>query len=745
VATVPAEVQGPSDSELLEEVRSGSSDAYARLYERHVDAAYNLARQIARSRAEADDFVSEAFAKVLDTLRDGRGPNTAFRAYLLTALRHVAYDRTRRERKVQLADDVAEVSGADISVPFTDTAVAGLERTLAAQAFSRLPERWQTVLWHIEVEGQTPAQVAPLLGLNPNGVSALAYRAREGLRQAYLQVHLGQLDLAESRIKHCRATVDRLGAWTRGGLSKRETAQVEAHLDGCDRCRALASELADVNGALRVLVAPLVLGGSATGYLALSSSGGAATTGGAAAGGGVAGGGAADAASSGPRHAITAGVACGVLAAAVAIALNVGADQSVPVASAPPPAVVQTPSLPTPQPPLPPPAPRPPAPAPAPTTPVLHATGPTEPIQLIASGAPAALPIRVSNNGSGPSEPVTSTLSLPPGVAARLPSAIRPGPASTTPQNWVASTPLRTQAAGAPLVRCSNGPSTITCATDRGLQPGESFVFDYLIQADAPATGGEIAASISAGAEIRLRLPTVPVRVEAPTPVDGVDVDASAQGHASWLLGRVEIDVRNTGSSTGRAEAVAELPEGVVAIGIPLECDVISVAPRRIRCAAELAPGESLVGHVWLSVLPEFRWSSSSVDGRIIRDVTIPVTATLGAANDSDPVSVRLWHPRVPPLPPEPEPPTTTSTATSTSASATERPSWWPQPPTSTEAAREFDDRPHAATGDTPAIGLIQRLESLGWSSSVDSGCVRCRFGTHAHPAAVPVPRDPAP
>lgn len=252
-------MQGPSDAELIEAVRHGSTDAYGELYQRHVTAAYNMARQVARSAAETDDLVSEAFAKVLDTLRAGRGPTTAFRAYLLTAVRNTAYDRTRRDKKLHLAPDVTEVSGADVGVPFTDTAVDGLERTLAAQAFSRLPERWQTVLWHVEIEGQSPSEVAPLLGLTANGVSALAYRAREGLRQAYLQVHLGQLESAPG-VEHCRATMDRLGAWTRQGLSKRETAQVENHLDGCDRCRALAGELAEVNGALHSIIGPLVLG-----------------------------------------------------------------------------------------------------------------------------------------------------------------------------------------------------------------------------------------------------------------------------------------------------------------------------------------------------------------------------------------------------------------------------------------------------------------------------------------------------
>jgi hypothetical protein len=68
----------------------------------------------------------------------------------------------------------------------------GEDRSLASRAFARLPERWQEALWHTEIEGLSPADAAPLMGLSPNGMSALAYRARGGLREAYLQVHLAQ-------------------------------------------------------------------------------------------------------------------------------------------------------------------------------------------------------------------------------------------------------------------------------------------------------------------------------------------------------------------------------------------------------------------------------------------------------------------------------------------------------------------------------------------------------------------------
>ena len=211
-----------------------------------------------------------AFTRMLEILRAGRGPTEAFRAYLLTSVRHLAYDRSRAERRLDLTDDIADVHGIDPDgtiVPFTDPALAGLERTLAARAFATLPERWQAVLWHLEVEGDSPADIAPLFGLTANAVSALGYRAREGLRQAYLQEHLASGSGRWDR-RH-RETGEKLGAYTRGGLARREAQRVEAHLAECGECRALADELRDVNaGMIRSVVAPLVLGAGLVGYLA---------------------------------------------------------------------------------------------------------------------------------------------------------------------------------------------------------------------------------------------------------------------------------------------------------------------------------------------------------------------------------------------------------------------------------------------------------------------------------------------
>ena len=242
------EVHDLQDSQLTEAVRNGDVTVYGVLYERHVSAAYTLARQLAHSTLEVDDLVAEAFSKVLGVLRAGQGPDSAFRAYLLTVLRHTAYDKTRNDRSVELVEDIeTAVNPALVSVPFADTVMAGEDHTLAAKAFSQLPERWRKVLWQTEIKGRSPAEVARSLGLTANGVSALAYRARERLRQAYLQAHL-----AKPRIKCCEPTVDVLGAWIRGGLPRRESRRVEEHLAACESCRALSVELAEINAAFRI-------------------------------------------------------------------------------------------------------------------------------------------------------------------------------------------------------------------------------------------------------------------------------------------------------------------------------------------------------------------------------------------------------------------------------------------------------------------------------------------------------------
>ncbi|MEW9527537.1 hypothetical protein [Microbispora sp. NPDC049125] len=234
--------------ELLEAVRGGDTAAFGALYRRHVVAARCLARQLAQGE-EVEDILAETFAGVLDMIRRGEGPVSAFRPYLLTAVRRYAA--------------VGQVDLADAASFYVDPELAGLERAPLARAYLSLPEQWRMVLWHAEIEGARPAEIGSLLGLSSAGATALARLAREGLRQAYLRLHqeagprAGCLPVLAMIVQHVE-----------GRLPPREARVADEHIAECIDCRAVFLEMADVAQGLRAVVGQLVAGPAVDDYLA---------------------------------------------------------------------------------------------------------------------------------------------------------------------------------------------------------------------------------------------------------------------------------------------------------------------------------------------------------------------------------------------------------------------------------------------------------------------------------------------
>jgi RNA polymerase sigma factor (sigma-70 family) len=242
-----------SDAELIESARSGDSRAFGELWQRHYRSAARVARQCTSS-IDADDLVSEAFARIYQRVLAGGGPEGAFRPYLYTTVRNLAATwgaRQSRDVQVDLIDDVE-----DDRIP-DDPAAWALDRTLTARAFRSLPDRWQTVLWYTEVEGMDPHEVAPIMGMTANSVAALSYRAREGLRKAWLQAHINDAQASGE----CQFVMGKLGEHTRDGLGDRDRKRVEEHLTTCPKCSIVSEEVEEVGSHLAFILLPLILGG----------------------------------------------------------------------------------------------------------------------------------------------------------------------------------------------------------------------------------------------------------------------------------------------------------------------------------------------------------------------------------------------------------------------------------------------------------------------------------------------------
>jgi len=242
-----------SDETLIANARSGDQNAFAELWRRHYRSGARVARQFTSS-IDADDLVSEAYTRIYQRVLAGGGPSGAFRPYLYTTIRNLASSWGAASRDIQV-DDIA-----DFEDPTTldDPAAIALDRTLTARAFRSLPERWQSVLWYTEVEGMDPHEVAPLLGMSANGVAALSYRAREGLRKAWLQAHVSQPGASEA----CKWTMSRLGEAARHSLTAREQEKITEHLETCAKCSIVSEEVEEVGSHLAMVMLPIVLGGA---------------------------------------------------------------------------------------------------------------------------------------------------------------------------------------------------------------------------------------------------------------------------------------------------------------------------------------------------------------------------------------------------------------------------------------------------------------------------------------------------
>ncbi|SKB04103.1 sigma-70 family RNA polymerase sigma factor [Aeromicrobium choanae] len=243
----------PPDAELVAGVRSGDEHAMAQLYERHRADALRVARIVSQD-TDADDLAAEAFARVIAKITEGGGPTSGFRPYLHTVIRNLNIERRRRAGREQAASDKPWLlDSIDEAEPesFDD-----VDADLAARALRSLPDNWQQLLWKLDVQGNKPAEVARELSIPVASVSSTVYRAREGLRVAYLEQHVPRAD--DGR---CEWTRDRLSRLARGSLSSRATAKVHLHLNQCAECAALYDDLHRLNTKLGAFVWPLVLAG----------------------------------------------------------------------------------------------------------------------------------------------------------------------------------------------------------------------------------------------------------------------------------------------------------------------------------------------------------------------------------------------------------------------------------------------------------------------------------------------------
>lgn len=180
MAEMAAQRVDADEAALVQRAQAGGRAALATLFERHAHPAWRAALAVGGDAERAEQAVVDAFTAVFRRLRgDVRAAGQPFRVLVVRAAMDAA------------AGDAA------LEKPVGPNPVA--------TAFGSLPVRWRGALWLADVEGGSDAQVAQLLGLDPDTVASLLDRARRGLRhQLGLQ---GSEPLPEPQRRELRALV----------------------------------------------------------------------------------------------------------------------------------------------------------------------------------------------------------------------------------------------------------------------------------------------------------------------------------------------------------------------------------------------------------------------------------------------------------------------------------------------------------------------------------------------------------
>ncbi|MET7689376.1 RICIN domain-containing protein [Streptomyces sp. NPDC005483] len=260
----PGGASRESDEDLAARLRGRpdgeSAQAVALLMARHWKPAHDYAVICLASDSDTASMVAAAaFHQVLDRLALGE-PALALRPRTLVAVRDTVREWTAEDRTTGVLPDLVKPNGG--RGMRAAKSMTPENRKLAERSFQSLPGLARCLLWHTEVEAESIAVPAALLGMDTDTASAALEQAREKFREGCVHAHR---ELAPT--KDCRFYNRLLDVPIRRGGAL--LPDVQEHLAECRYCRSAAEQLSHFEGGLGLLIAEAVLGWGARRYLEL--------------------------------------------------------------------------------------------------------------------------------------------------------------------------------------------------------------------------------------------------------------------------------------------------------------------------------------------------------------------------------------------------------------------------------------------------------------------------------------------
>lgn len=150
------------------------------------DKLFRLALRITLDRAEAEDVVQETLIRVWNK-REEWTQFGSIEAYCLAVARNLAIDRSdlKDAQTVELAPAMEQTDTA--SDPYER--LASKERLeLIHRLIDGLPEKQRVVMQLRDIEGKSYKEIAVVLGITEEQVKVNLFRARQKVKQQFLEI-----------------------------------------------------------------------------------------------------------------------------------------------------------------------------------------------------------------------------------------------------------------------------------------------------------------------------------------------------------------------------------------------------------------------------------------------------------------------------------------------------------------------------------------------------------------------------
>jgi RNA polymerase sigma-70 factor (ECF subfamily) len=150
---------------------------------------YRLALRITLNPAEAEDVVQETMIKVWNR-REQWEQIESIEAFCLTICRNLSFDKTRKMAIYDQSLDANEHDKPDRSHSANpeEKAIQQDRIELVRRLIDGLPEKQRSVMQLRDFEGKSYKEIAAIMNISEEQVKVNIFRARQTIKQKYIQV-----------------------------------------------------------------------------------------------------------------------------------------------------------------------------------------------------------------------------------------------------------------------------------------------------------------------------------------------------------------------------------------------------------------------------------------------------------------------------------------------------------------------------------------------------------------------------